>query len=189
MDDEQVKALLKEAYTLANRLIMKLMVFLGLRASEVAHFKGDWVQRNEIHIPAEQPCNCVNCQKSPHPGKWKPKTKAGIRVLPVVDVLAADLYQFVKESPDGFNLTRQAIWWEVKQIAKKAGIRQKGLAKDTIYPHALRATAATYLASKGMDAQALAYAMGWSNIAVAQHYITLAKAKALAHQQMREILG
>jgi len=188
LEEDQVKALLTESETLSNRLIIELMVFLGMRASEVAHFNSNWVRREEIHIPPEQPCDCVNCQKSSHPGKWKPKTRSGVRVLPIVDAIRNDLFTYINQSPKGFNLTRQAIWWNVKQISRRAGIKQKGLAKDTIYPHALRATAATFLASKGMDAQALAYVLGWSNIAIAQHYITLARAKNLAHQQMRDIL-
>lgn len=184
LDDNQVAALFQEAKTFEDRLMLKLMVYLGLRVSEVAHLRVDWIHNGEIRIPASQPCDCSNCK-----GEWHPKSKASIRSLPITDIIANDLYTFLQRSPRGFHITRQEIWWKIKQIAKRAKIKIGGLSGDTIFPHALRATAATNFAAKGMTAVALCYVMGWAELEMGQHYINIAKAKSEAHKQMKEILG
>jgi len=181
--------LLKEAGNLEDRTALKLFVYLGLRVSEACHLNTDWVSQGEVTIPLSQPCECSNCTSSQHPGEWHAKSKAAARVLPVIDILAVDLYDFLRLSPRGFQMTRQGMWWKIKYLAKNANIHVKGLSHGTIYPHVLRATCATKLAIKGMSAPALCYWMGWASISMGEHYINIARAKSEAHAQYRHIMG
>jgi len=64
-----------------------------------------------------------------------------------------------------------------------------GLADDTAFPHALRATCATLLASEGATATAICYHMGWTDLTVAQKYIRLAEMQAEAQKQSAAIFG
>lgn len=184
LDESQVAALFNEAESFENLLMLKLMAYLGLRVSEIAHLRADWIHEGEIRIPPSQLCDCSNCK-----GEWHAKSKASVRSLPIPNIIADDLYTFLGHSPTGFNRTRQALWWKVKQIAKRAKSQIKGPSGDTVFPHALRATAATNFATKGMSAVALCYIMGWAELEMGQHYINIAKAKSEAHKQMKEILG
>ena len=183
LDNEQVNELLGAAESPEDRLIIELMVILGLRVSEVAHLNADWLKEEEIRIPRSQPCGCSNCR-----GEWHSKSEASARSIPIPETMIRTLHTFLRESPEGFHLTRQALWQKIKGIAKKAKIKAKGLSKDTIYPHVLRATAASRLATAGMSAPALCYIMGWSSIEMGQHYISIAQAKVEAHRQLKQIL-
>ncbi len=183
LDEKQVGELLKETESSEDRLILELMALLGLRASEVAHLRAEWVKDGEIRKPRSQSCNCSSCQ-----GEWKSKSEASVRSIPIPNLMADSLYTFLSQSPGGFHLTRQAIWQKVKTVAKRAKIKVRGLSEDTIYPHVLRATAASRLASAGMSAPALCYIMGWASIEMGVHYINIAQAKAEAHRQLKQIL-
>ena len=183
LDNEQMNELLKMAQTIEDRLILQLMVLLGLRVSEVAHLRADWIKDGEIRIPRSQPCNCSNCQ-----GEWRSKSEASVRNIPIPEGIGKEFYTFLGQSPEGFHLSRQAIWQKVKTMAKRAKIRVRGLSADTIYPHVLRATAASRLATAGMSAPALCYIMGWASIEMGVHYISIAKAKEEAHRQLKQIL-
>ena len=184
LEADQVRALLQEAQGVEDRLILQLMLYVGLRVSEVAHLNNSWVKGDEIRIPLSQTCDCINCKS----GEWKAKSKASNRVIPVPVSIMRDLTEYLRQSPRGFTLTRQALWWKIKQMSKRANIRVRGLSSDTIYPHVLRATCATILASKGMSVAALCYVMGWQSIEVGQHYISIAKAKQDAQEQFRKIM-
>ena len=183
LEEAQVQALLKEAQTIEDRLILELMCYLGMRVSEIAHLRADWVKEGEIRIPLRQPCNCSNCR-----GEWRAKSKAGARNIPI-PVTMADLHTFLQQSPDGFHLTRQALWAKIKKLAKQAKIKVKGLSGDTIFCHALRATAATRLAESGIPVSALAYIMGWANIEIASAYVNIASAKKSAGEALKRLYG
>lgn len=184
LNEQQVADLIANAEWLEDRLAIKLMVYLGMRVSEVAHLRRDWIEGGELCIPASQPCDCANCK-----GTWHAKSKASIRTLPIPELIANDLYTFLQQSPEGFHITRVTLWWKIKKIAKKAGIRVKGMSKETISPHILRATAATRLAAGGMSAVGLCYFCGWSSLKMGQHYINITMAKRDAYRQFKEIMG
>ncbi len=191
LDEEQVSNLLNQATEPDDRAALELMVYLGMRISEVCHLNHTWIHEDtrEIHIPPSQKCLCNECMKhKAYPGEWRPKSEASARSLPIPDLISRNLHEFLCLKPGGLRITRQALWWKVKQWAKAAKIKVRGLSEDTIYPHVLRATAATRLATKGVSAPALCYIMGWANLEVGAHYISIAKAKAEAHKQMREML-
>lgn len=164
---------------------------LGLRAGEVAHFLDSWVNRREklVEIPGHQECTkgkdggrCGYCRQQikqcvEYNGVeweevaghwWRPKTEAGIRGVPYDFEPRAELAieRFLDEF-DRFERSYTAIGRRVKRAAECA----PELDPDDIYPHALRATAATYHVGRGLQAHPLASLMGWSNLSTAEAYI------------------
>lgn len=133
----------------------------------------EWVsmQERKVRIPARQVCNlapdgscCADCEDEG--GVWSPKSQAGARTVPykhsaiVVDVLHPffSLHEEVGTS-------RQTVWRRVRGMATRAGIPHR------VYPHALRATAATQFADMGLNEHELCAVMGWDDIRTARPYI------------------
>lgn len=173
--NEEVEALLKECQNLEDRLALELAVYLGMRASEICHLRRDWIKEGEIRIPKSQPCGCSSCK-----GIWWAKSEASVRAIPIPGLIANDLRAFLELS-DGFHLSRQALWQKVRQIGRRAKI------KGDVYPHSLRATAATRLASS-LTAPELCYTLGWASISMGEHYVSIARAKEGASKKIREML-
>jgi integrase len=174
---------------------------LGMRAGEICHFKEHWIDwgRQQIHIPHHEPCDCGYCRSQAwqsvnyNPDQkefddvfaefWSPKTENSARAVPfdfsdeIEEVIEA--FTFYEDS---YDLSRASVNRRVDKILEAAG-----MPAEKCYPHALRATAASWHAYRGLPAVALQSLMGWSNLDVAQKYIRLsggATAKALknAHQ-------
>jgi len=188
LSSADAQKLLSACVTIEEKFIIGCQIFLGLRASELAHLNHTWVtSEGNIRIPAFQSCNCAYCSKRDN--QWRPKTKAGARVLPISTPLRAVFSKFMELSPDGLGFSRITVYYKTKQVLKRARIIRKGLAKDTIFPHALRATCASLLAANGMDAAALSAFMGWESIAIADHYIRTSVARDSAIRQAKAIFG
>lgn len=186
LSDQQISNLLNACETLEDKVMIKLMLYCGLRASEVSHLRADWLDgEGNIRIPARQKCDCNECK-----GEWTPKTKASIRILPIPDPLRGDLLFLLHKCPKGLQKHRSTIWQRTKRLLKKAKVKfPGGLSDNTAFPHALRATCATLLARGNMNPMSLCYVMGWTNLTTAEHYINIAKAQQEAGKQMRQIFG
>lgn len=181
---------------------------LGMRAGEISHIKEHWINwdRSMIEIPAYEPCQdgedgevCGYCRSQSRqaleydPSKaladelaerWKPKTSNSARAIPFdfdEDVRATveaffDLY-------DSYPHSRVSINRRVDRVAQAAGVNTMH-----VYPHALRATAATHHAYRGLRTAPLQAMLGWERIETAQKYVRLsggATAEALrnVHQE------
>lgn len=190
---------LVEPYRTECRFVLIAAGRLGLRAGEITHLDETWVnwERSLIEIPTIEPCNCGYCetqaQKSAaHVGisretsesrMWSPKTPHSVRSVPfdfdeeIENVVSGFFFH-----NDGWPRSRSSINRRVDRVAEQAGVTAK-----RIYPHALRATAASHHAYRGVPAVALQNMMGWAQLAVAQKYLRLsgsATSQALneAHQ-------
>lgn len=167
------------------RFILVMAGRLGLRAAEISHCRAGWIdwEREMIEIPSFQDCSCGYCKSQSKQSvqktgvtykkaigrMWSPKTENSARAVPF------DFNTRVRETVegfffgrDGFPKSRSAINRRVDRVAAAAGW-------DTsrIYPHSLRATAATWHAYSGLPAPALQALMGWSKLSVAQKYLRL----------------
>lgn len=170
-----------------NRFLIFVMGRLGLRAGEVAHIKEEWVDwRNRmIEIPAHESCTCGYCkqqleQKKDHSSEeitedlsdlyWTPKGEKGVRAVPFdfSPRITVAIERFF-ERKDEFEWSRKTINRRVTEAARAA----PGLDPDSVYPHALRATAASYHAGRGLGPIPLQAFMGWSDMQTAQLYIRL----------------
>ena len=87
---------------------------------------------------------------------------------------------------DYFNIerrigcSRQTINNHISDVAKQSGITTK------IYPHSLRATAASLWGQMGMSAPTLCYVMGWDSIQTALPYVTASEESAIQEIRWRE---
>lgn len=183
---------LEEYYGLQCRFVVLVAGRLGMRAGEIAHMKESWVdwRRSLINIPRHQPCDdgrngglCGYCtrkarQKTNHGDEptmadakatmWSPKTKAAAREIPLDAAPRAEIV--IEQFFDRFGEwphTRQSINRRVDRAAKAAD----GVDSESVYPHALRATAASRFSANGLDVFALKSVMGWSCLSTAQCYI------------------
>jgi integrase len=192
---------MKEPYRRQCRFILIAGGRLGMRAGEICHFRESWIDwdRKQIEIPRHEPCTCGYCRSqslqsveyNPDTKEfedvfaefWSPKTPNAARAIPFDH--SEQVRKVIEEFTffnDEYPLSRASVNRRVDRILEAAG-----MPTDSCYPHALRATAATNLAYRGVPPIALQSLMGWANLSVAQKYLRLsggATAKALrsAHQ-------
>lgn len=158
---------------------------LGMRAGEIAHLDESWVDwtRRMIEIPRHHPCDCGYCRARARAhakaadtslekalaGRWNPKTPASARAIPFDfdDTVEAAIEAFF-DVFDAYEHSRASVNRRVDRVAEAADLET-----GRLYPHALRATAATHHAYRGVAAPALQSMMGWSKLATAEKYIRL----------------
>jgi len=157
-----------------EKLFLACTMFLGMRESEIAHMKEEWIryQANKILIPQKQACECSECRNkkdkegnSRYDGFWYPKSKAGARGIPLWHPYPKEVikswFAIYKDVP----YTRKTVYNVLVNLAERARVQKR------VYPHALRATAATHYAEMGLSAQGLCEVMGWGDLRTDQHYI------------------
>lgn len=185
--------------------ILVLAGRLGLRAGEIAHMTRDWLdtERKVIAIPHYDNCTkgvdggaCGYCRKRAYETveahdvtfeealelRWEPKTPNSARAVPYdfdpfVEIVVEEFFSEYEAWPR----SRVSINRRVDRLQEAAGY------DDRLYPHALRATAATFHAYRSVAPVALQSLFGWEDLATARKYIRLsgeATAKALreAHE-------
>lgn len=144
-----------------DRAIAACAALLGMRAGEVARLKKEWVnfQEQALRVPAIE-------------GVWSPKSGAGARTVPYgwSNFSREALGRFFT-AENALKVSEVTVWRRVKKIAKAAGVEKR------VYPHSLRATAATQFASMGLGEAELCAIMGWENLKTAAHYIKVAGVK------------
>jgi integrase len=157
---------------------------LGMRAGEITHMQASWIdhERSQIRIPEHEPCSCGSCRKaakevaSNHDdvsfeeafgARWNPKTETSVRTIPMdhdprAEAIVTAFFEDYREYPH----SRTSINRRVDRICDAAG-----LPRDYLYPHALRATAATWHAYQGLSLFPLMALMGWANEQTAKVYV------------------
>lgn len=166
---------------------------LGLRAGELAHLSSDWIDlRNQVvEIPRTEPCHgargadepCSYCHalvdqkvsNDPSVNReaaldemWSPKTESSIRGVPFgYDPRATIWIERFVEQYDAWPNSRQSVNRRVEKAAEAA----EEVSKNDIYPHALRATAATYHVGRGLSMLPLQQMMGWAEASTARNYV------------------
>ncbi|MFP4589564.1 MAG: tyrosine-type recombinase/integrase, partial [Candidatus Acetothermia bacterium] len=151
-----------------DRLIFVCATHLGMRASEIAHMRKEWVdfQRGSVNVPLKD-------------GEFEAKAKASARSIPYKDLqdrVETELRRYFDYN-DEVGVTRATVFRRVKNMAERTDLTR------SIYPHALRATCAFQLAEAGVNAQGLRQFMGWKELNTAQKYIE--QAGVAAEQQIR----
>lgn len=164
LDPQQVTQLLLACSSLRQKFIIYSMLFAGLRVSELKHLKQSWVNLDEgtITVPTRQYCDCPEC-KVKRDGIWRPKTRRGARTIPIHPILLPIMSEYLV-GHEKLGLTRQRLWQIVQKLGRDAGIPH-------VYPHCLRATAATILAYQGISAASLQYDFGWARLSSAEEYV------------------
>lgn len=191
LSDEEFETLWENAKRLSfpfneeTKFILIAAGRLGLRAAEISHLRESWIdwERKMIEIPSHQDCDCGYCRSQSRQSvqktgitydeaisrMWSPKTDSSCRAVPF------DFTDRVERTVEGFFFgrerypkSRSSINRRVDRVAAKAGWNT-----SRVYPHSLRATAATWHAYQGLPAPALQSLLGWSKLSVAQKYLRL----------------
>jgi integrase len=76
---------------------------------------------------------------------------------------------------------RVTIYRTVDRVASRTGLLER------VYPHSLRATAATRVAYRIKNPQVLCDVFGWGQLAIAQYYIR--RAGGLAEEKLERAFG
>lgn len=192
---------LSDPYRAECRLVLVATGRLGLRAGEVCHLREAWIDwdKQQIRIPRHDACDCGYCldradaaagadpaldRVTARDQRWNPKTPQSARAVPFgFDEQVADVLRSYFFFHDNFPRSRSAINRRVDRVLRAAGYPE-----DYTYPHALRATAASYHAFRGLPPAALQSLFGWADLATANKYVRLsggatAKALAAAHSE------
>lgn len=167
---------------------------LGLRRGELAHMRESWVnwRQEMITVPLQQDCHgerdgngiCGACrqlaqQRVEHnddvtmaqavDAQWQAKTPAAAREVyfGFDPRLRLHLDRFF-DSYDGWRWSAGAITRRIKRAAELA----EDLQADDVYPHSLRATAASYHAGRGLELLSLMQMMGWAQASTAERYLS-----------------
>jgi integrase len=159
---------------------------LGMRGGEICHLHESWInwKRSMIEIPSFEPCSCGYCRKRAKSAaehndgltfeeamdrRWNPKTRNSARAIPFdfSDRVEAVVTAFF-DRYDAYPHSRVSVNRRVDRVALRAD-----LDPSRVYPHALRATAATHHAYRGVPTTALQNLMGWEQLTTAQKYIRL----------------
>jgi len=105
--------------------------------------------------------------------RWKPKTKNSVRSVPFdFDVRVEMCIEEFDRRWDEYPRSRCTVNRRVNDVVEAAGLDGR------IYPHSLRATAASLHASRGVSPYALMSIMGWNDIQTARNYIQASSATA-----------
>ena len=152
-----------------ERLVIKGLIYTGMRASEFSHMKESWIdwQREVIHIPREE-------------GGWTPKTKAGVREIPMVYEIKKLFYDYFQKNKS-IGMSRVSLF----RTVKKVGARLRPFKK--VYPHSLRATFASMMAEKGMPSVDIQSIMGWAKLETANSYVRSTRALENFREKMKSV--
>lgn len=180
---EAAQRLPNEYFALQCMFVLLFAGRLGLRRSEIAHLNESWIDWDEkmVNIPRHKPCDCGNCRQYARQKveynehityeeaidhRWHPKTESGIREVPFgfsarIEVVLDRFFDKYDEYPHcGTSVTRRVN----RALDNCDEI-------DEIYPHALRATAATYHAGRGLGVTPLQSMMGWADLDTPMRYV------------------
>ena len=99
-------------------------------------------------------------------GRWHAKTEQSARAVPYrfsdkVEGVVEDFFNKYEDYPK----SRLSVNRRVRQAKRESELEKR------VYPHALRATAATFQAYKGLPTVALMNLLGWADLETAQKYI------------------
>lgn len=187
---------------LQTKFSILVMGRLGLRVSELVHLKREWINLRDrmIDIPRNEKCDmgrgdepCGQCKQHARQRAeynagmdyeaalsmaWSAKTANAARRIPFdfdprVEICVQRFYDRYEQ---GWPVTHSSVNRRL-QWAKDAA---EGLDGANVYPHALRATAASYHAAQGVDAISLKSIFGWSQLSTARCYVSTSPERAAA---------
>jgi integrase len=164
LSPEDWDTFIRAARSPEERLRCRLAGIWGLRADEVGHTVLEWLSAAAGTLTVPRRCRCQYCRASGQ--EWTPKTPSGNRTLPVTKdpatwIAAKDYFARGPRGP----VSSRTVHRTVVRVADRAGLFRP------VYPHSLRATAATRFAAKGLNEHALARVMGWADGRPAREYV------------------
>ena len=128
---------------------------------------GDHVNKNNIHKMAEERVSKKNKTVGDVSSEWwQPKTPAASRTIPFdFDIRLHLCIERFFDEYDSFPISKASLNRRVSEVSEISDVDKR------IYPHSLRATAATIHASRNVSPYALMSVMGWRDLDTARKYI------------------
>ena len=147
-----------------EQVIIFLAGELGLREGEIAALRSSWInfQRGHIIIPSKSEQG------------WTPKRPDSARTIPVLK-LSPRAWEAIRAyftAHSTLDMTRMTVYRIVGKVAFRSEL------KKGVYPHALRATAATKIAYRIHNPVILCDIFGWKQLSMAEFYIRRAGGRA-----------
>lgn len=180
---EAAQRLPDEYYSLQCMFVLIMAARLGLRRGEIAHLTEKWIDWDEkmVYIPRHKDCNCGSCrqgakQKAEYTDaisfdeainhRWHPKTESAIREIPFgfssrIEVVVDRFFNKYDEYPHCAASINRRVNRAVENCDSI----------ESVYPHALRATAASYHAGRGLGVTPLQSMMGWADLSTPMRYV------------------
>ena len=140
-----------------EKVIILLAGELGLREGEIAALQSTWInfQKGHIIIPSRSEQG------------WTPKREDSARTIPARS-LSSRAWEAVRDfftAHPSLDMIRMTVYRIVVKVAERSELKKK------IYPHCLRATAATKLAYRIHNPIVLCDIFGWKQLKMAENYI------------------
>jgi len=137
-----------------DRLIFVCAGYLGMRASEIAHLKKNWIdfQGGTVEVPKRD-------------GEFR--ANGSSRSIPFKHLsnrVTTELKRYFDYN-GSVGVNRATVFRRVKNLGQRVGLTRK------VNPQILRSTCAFQLAKAGINGQGLRQFMGWSELNTAQKYI------------------
>ena len=140
-----------------ERVIILLAGELGLREGEIAALQSSWLnfQRGHIIIPSKTDQG------------WTPKRPDSARTIPALKISprAWEAVRTYFTAHTSLDMTRMTVYRIVQKVVSRTDLKKR------VYPHSLRATAATKLAYKVHNPLILCDIFGWKQLSMAEYYI------------------
>lgn len=193
---EERESLIGVCKTEEETLVVKGLLYSGMRISEFIHMNRSWIdwKGSIINIPARTPCKCSQDCIKPHykyfkydketkkriklaspvltkpKNTWQVKTKNAQRPIPIVPELRGLLESYFKTHNSVMDILDSRI--HAWKVLKRVGIRAK--IRHPVFPHAMRAYFVTKLVELGIeDPVTLCQIMGWAKPDMAMVYVRL----------------
>lgn len=171
-----------------------IMGRLGLRAGEMCHLSGEWVDTREriLSIPGHDPCTkgqdggvCGDCKQAIRQRQengddrsfnaiaaeyWQPKTDGSVRSIPYdwsarTEEALLILLDIHEQWPHAYSTLKRRI--------NSALENAPGLSTDATTLHGLRGTAASYHAGNGVKKEAVKQMLGWRGDRTPRKYLQI----------------
>lgn len=142
-----------------NQSMLELMYATGMRVSELINLKHEQVNMDECLV------RIIGKGDKERIVPFGQKAKdALIRYIEAKNKRFPIAQDSLFLNSQGQVLTRGGFWWQLKRMARQAGI------KTTVRPHVIRHSAATHLLSGGADLRILQEILGHQTISTTQRY-------------------
>ena len=123
--DEEIIAM-ERAATGKHNLLIRLYRSTGCRLQEISHLRSEDINLHTKTIfIREKPCkDCADCRAQGN--KWKPKTTAGTREIPISDAMVAELMAVGRGLlfPDKHGKVETHMLREIQSVVKVSGVQK-----------------------------------------------------------------
>jgi integrase len=162
--DEQIIAM-ERAASGKHSLLIRLYRSTGCRLQEISHLRSDDINTHAktIFIHEKLCRDCADCRAQGD--RWKPKTRAGTREIPISDAMVAELLALGKGLlfPDKHGKVESHMLREIQSAVRESGVQK-------VKMHRFRDTFAVNKLRDGVDVRTLQRWLGHETVEQVMEY-------------------